>query len=84
MFRLLGFAFGAVLLVIVSYPFIQDAYSRYQVSQHLDAVMDSREKAEFHRWSGDATSFARALFERCELSQGKSAAACDRYRTAFQ
>jgi len=84
MLRLLGIAFGAVVLAIVAYPFVQDAYSRYRVSQRLDSVMDAREKAEFHRWSGDAMSFARALYERCELSQGKGATACDRYRIAFQ
>ena len=84
MLRLLGIAFGAVVLAIVAYPFVQDAYSRYQVSQRLDTVMDAREKAEFRRWPGDAMSFARALYERCELSQGKGAAACERYRVAYQ
>jgi hypothetical protein len=83
MLRLLGIAFAAVVLAIVAYPFLQDAYGRYQVSRRLEAVMDSRERAEFQRWTGDATSFARALYERCQ-ARGNTTVQCDRYRYAYQ
>jgi hypothetical protein len=83
MWRLIGIAFAGILLAIVAYPFAQDAVSRYRISQRLDSVMDAREKAEFQRWTGDATSFARALYDRCQ-ARGGTAVQCDRYRYAYE
>ncbi|MBV9825672.1 MAG: hypothetical protein JO001_08355 [Alphaproteobacteria bacterium] len=84
MLRVLGICLGIVVLAIVAYPFVQDAYFRYQVGRRLDTVMDSRERAEFRQWPGDAMSFARTLYERCERSQGDKAVQCERYRYAFE
>jgi len=84
MSRILGTCIAVLLLIAVGYPFAHDAYHRYQVSQRLDTVMDERDRAAFREWNADAVSFARSLFERCELSQGRGAASCERYRFASQ
>jgi hypothetical protein len=83
MLRLLGIALAGIILALVAYPFLQEAMSRHRVSQRLDAVMDSRDKAEFDHWTGDATSFARALYERCQ-ARGGTPMQCDRYRHAYE
>jgi hypothetical protein len=41
--------------------------------------MNATEKAEFDRWQGDAGSFAKMLYDRCQLNQGKGAVQCGRY-----
>ena len=64
--------------------FAQDAYHRYQVSRQLDQVMDSQDRAAFRQWNGDAASFAKTLYERCELTNGRGAAQCQRYRSVLQ
>ena len=46
--------------------------------------MDQRDRAAFDQWNGDAASFGRSLFERCQREQGIGAASCERYRFAFQ
>ncbi|HEX3860914.1 MAG TPA: hypothetical protein VHY35_04425 [Stellaceae bacterium] len=46
--------------------------------------MDTQERAEFRQWNGDAMSFARRLYDRCELTWGRSAVQCERYRSAFE
>ncbi len=84
MIRILGTVAALVLLIVVAYPFAQDAYHRYQVSRRLDTVMDERDRAALRQWNGDAVSFSRSLYERCELTQGRGAAACERYRYASQ
>lgn len=82
--RILLAALGVVVLVVVIYPFAQDAYHRYLVSDRLKTVMTSQERAEFNNWTGDAMSFATRLYQRCELSQGKGAVQCDRYKFAME
>ena len=84
MFKILGTLVGLVLIIAVVYPFAKDAYHRYEVSRQLDAVMDSRDRAAFRQWNGDAISFAKTLFERCELTNGRGAVQCQRYRSAFE
>ena len=84
MARILGTFIAIIVLIGVAYPFAQDAYHRYKVAQRLDSVMDSRERAEFRNWNGDAISFAKSLYERCELNRGRGAVPCERYRYAFQ
>jgi len=81
--RFIATCIALVLLIAFGYPFAQDAYHRYQVSRRLDAVMDSNDRAAFRQWNGDAASFAKALFERCELTNGRGAVQCERYRYAF-
>ncbi len=84
MLKILGTCVALLLIIAFGYPFAQDAYHRYQVSRRLDAVMDSTDRAAFRQWNGDAISFAKSLYERCELTQGRGAVQCDRYRYAFQ
>jgi len=84
MLRIIGTLIVLVLIVAFGYPFAQDAYHRYQVSRRLDAVMDSNDRAAFRQWNGDAASFAKTLYDRCELTNGRGAVQCERYRYAFQ
>ncbi len=84
MLKILGTCVALLLIIAVGYPFAQDAYHRYQVSRRLDAVMDSNDRAAFQRWNGDAVSFAKTLYERCEITSGRGAVQCDRYRYAFE
>ena len=84
MLRILGILITLLLIVAIGYPFAQDAYRRYQVSQRLDSVMDSSDRAAFRQWNGDAASFAKALYERCEITNGRSAVQCERYRYALE
>ena len=84
MLKILGTFVALVVLIAVVYPFAQDAYHRYQVQRQLDTVMDSHDRAAFKQWNGDAASFAKTLYERCELTNGRGAAQCQRYRSVFE
>ena len=84
MSKFIGTLIVLILVAGVAYPFAQDAYQRYLVSSRLDAVLDARERAQFHDWKGDAASFARTLYDRCERTQGQGAVQCDRYRFAYE
>ena len=84
MARIVGIVVAVVVLIVVIYPFAQDGYHRYLVSDRLKTVMTSQERAEFSNWTGDAMSFATRLYQRCELSQGKGAVQCDRYKFAME
>lgn len=84
MLRIFGICIGVLLLIAIGYPFAQDAYHRYLVSQQLDRVMDSHDRAAFRQWSGDAASFAKTLYDRCEITYGRGAAQCQRYKSVFQ
>jgi hypothetical protein len=84
MLRILGICVALVVIIAIGYPFAKDAYHRYQVSRQLDSVMDSHDRAAFRQWNGDAASFARTLYERCELTAGRGAVQCQRYRSAFE
>jgi len=83
MTRVLGTCVALVLAVVLAFPFARDAYHRYQVARQLEAVMDERDRAAFRDWAGDAASFGRSLFERCELVNGRGAPNCERYRIAL-
>ena len=80
MAKTIGTIIGLLILIVLIYPFAQDAYHRYLVSDRLKTIMTAQERAEFNNWNGDAMSFANRLYQRCELSQGKGAAQCDRYK----
>lgn len=84
MTKTLGTIIALLLIIVLVYPFAQDAYQRYQVAHRLDAVMNTQERAEFRNWNGDAVSFAERLYKRCELTQGQGAVQCDRYRSALR
>ena len=84
MMKVLGTIVALVVIIAVGYPFAQDAYHRYQVSRRLDTVMDSNDRAAFRQWNGDAASFAKTLYERCEITNGRGAVQCERYRYAFE
>ena len=84
MARTIGIIVAVIVLLVVIYPFAQEGYHRYLVADRLKTVMTSQERAEFNNWIGDAKSFATRLYERCELTQGKGAVQCDRYRFAME
>jgi AAA+ superfamily predicted ATPase len=84
MIRFLGIAAAVVVLLAAAYPFGREAYHRYQVSSRLDSVMDASDRAALSQWNGDARSFGKTLFDRCQREQGTGAPACERYRFAFQ
>lgn len=84
MTRILSIALGIAIVAMFALPFGREAYHRWQISKRLDSVMDQRDRAAFDQWNGDAASFGRSLFERCQREQGIGAASCERYRFAFQ
>ena len=83
MARILGTFVALAVAVLLLFPFARDAYHRYQVARQLEAVMDERDRAAFRQWNGDAASFSRSLYERCELMNGRGAQYCARYRVAL-
>jgi hypothetical protein len=82
MTRILGGVVLLALFVLLALPFAREAYWRYEVSQNLTGVMNSRDQAAFENWDGSAISFDRSLLGRCELTNGPGSAACQRYRVA--
>jgi hypothetical protein len=84
MVKILGTCIALALIMLLAFPFAREAYHRYEVARRLDPLMDERDRAAFRAWSGDATSFGRSLFERCELINGVGAATCQPYRSAIQ
>ena len=76
MTRILGSCFALALIVVLAFPFARDAYHRYEVARRLDP----RDQAAFQNWSGDPASFMRTIYERCELTNGRNAPACDAYK----
>jgi hypothetical protein len=80
----LSIALGLAIVVMFAAPFARDAYHRYEVAKRLDKIMDEPDRVAFNQWNGDAASFAKSLYERCELAQGHGALACERYRFAFR
>jgi hypothetical protein len=84
MIRILGTCVALALVVLLVFPFVRDAYHRYEVVQRLKPLMDEHDQAAWRNWNGDAVSFGRSLYERCELSKGQGAAACEPYKVAIQ
>jgi hypothetical protein len=60
----------------LAYPFARDAYHRYEIAKRLD----SQDRAAFQNWSGDPALFVRSLYDRCTLTYGPGAPACDAYK----
>jgi hypothetical protein len=84
MARIVGTCLAVALILVMAYPFAHDAYHRYQVARRLDPLMSNSDRAAFRVWSGDAASFGRSLYERCELTNGPSAPACEPYKRAIE
>jgi hypothetical protein len=84
MFRIIGTVAALVLVVVLALPFARDAYQRYEVGHKLNAVMSDRDRAAFQAWNGDPKAFGRSLYERCELTNGPNAPACEPYRAAIE
>ena len=82
--RIFGTLLALAVFIVVGLPFVRDAYHWWVVKQRLSSVMTATEKAEFQQWQGDAASFAKMLYDRCQLSQGQGAVPCERYRYAFE
>jgi hypothetical protein len=84
MIRILGTCIALALILMLAFPFVREAFHRYEVARRLDPLMNERDRAAFRAWSGDATSFGRSLLERCELINGPGAATCESYKSALQ
>jgi hypothetical protein len=84
MVRILGTCAALALIVILAFPFAREAYHRYEVARRLDPLMNEQDRAAFRAWSGDATSFGRSLYERCELTNGQGSPTCEPYKVAIQ
>jgi hypothetical protein len=84
MVRILGTCVALVLVIVLAFPFAREAYHRYEVAQRLKPLMNDRELAAWRNWNGDAVSFGRSLYERCELINGSGAASCEPYKVAIQ
>ena len=76
MTRKLGSLAALALIIVLAFPFARDALHRYEVGRRLDP----RDQAAFRNWSGDPNMFLRSLRERCELTNGRDAPACDAYK----
>jgi hypothetical protein len=84
MVRILGTLTALALVMSVAFPFARDAYHRYEVAQRLKPLMNEHDQAAWRDWNGDAVSFGRSLYERCELINGQGAANCEAYKVAIQ
>jgi hypothetical protein len=84
MVRILGTCAALALVIVVAFPFARDAYHRYEVAQRLKPLMNEHDQAAWRDWNGDAASFGRSLYERCELINGPGSQNCDAYKVAIQ
>jgi hypothetical protein len=84
MVRILGTCVALALIILLTFPFARDAYHRYEVAQRLKPLMNEADQAAWRNWSGDAVSFGRSLYDRCELVNGQGSATCQAYKSAIQ
>jgi hypothetical protein len=84
MVRILGTCVALALIIFMAFPFARDAYHRYEVAQRLKPLMSEADRAAWRNWNGDAESFGRSLYERCELVNGTGSPNCDAYKSAIQ
>ena len=82
--KLLATGLALVLLVVLAFPFAHDAYVRYTILQKLDPVLTQSDRNAFKTWNGDAISFVKSIYARCELQNGADAAPCKPYRLALE
>jgi hypothetical protein len=80
MIRLTFIVLTICLLVGMAFPYMHEAYEWHRVSGTLESDQD---RAAFRAWQGDAASFARTLYARCEITYGdRAAGVCEPYRLA--
>ncbi|HWD59332.1 MAG TPA: hypothetical protein VG308_13680 [Stellaceae bacterium] len=84
MVRILGTCVAFALIMLVAFPFTRDAYHRYEVAQRLKPLMNEHDQAAWRDWGGDAVSFGRSLYDRCQLINGPGAPNCEAYKVAIQ
>jgi hypothetical protein len=84
MVRILGTFAALALVMLVAFPFARDAYHRYEVAQRLRPLLNEHDQAAWRDWNGDAISFGRSLYERCELINGHDSQNCAAYKVAIQ
>ena len=84
MVRILGTLAALALVMLVAFPFARDAYHRFEVAQRLKPLMNEADQAAWRDWTGDAVSFGRSLYGRCEVINGKDSPNCERYKSAIQ
>lgn len=82
MVRSILFVAGIILLAALVFPIAHDAYERSRVITKLDSILTPQERLAFQAWQGDASSFAKSLYARCQLANGQSARTCEPYRLA--
>ena len=82
--KFLGTCIALLLIIAIGYPFAQDAYHRYQVSRRLDASWIRTTAPRSANGTATPSSFAKTLYERCEITNGRGAVQCERYRYAFE
>jgi hypothetical protein len=82
MVRLIVIAVAVCLIVGIAFPLAHEAYERHRVISRLDPVLSDQDRAAFQAWNGDAVSFAKSLYARCEITHGQGAATCEPYRLA--
>lgn len=71
-----------ILLVAMAFPIARDAYQRNRVMSKLEPVLTRQDRLAFQAWQGDAISFAKSLYARCQIANGQDAKACEPYRFA--
>jgi hypothetical protein len=83
MTRLVVLCAALIILVAAAFPFAHDAYLRSRIVTKLNPVMTAEDHAAFQAWKGDAVSFAKSLYARCELTYGRDTAPCEPYRSVL-
>jgi predicted LPLAT superfamily acyltransferase len=84
MVRILGTCVALALVVFLAFPFAHDAYRRYEVAERLKPLMSEQDQAAWRDWNGDAVSFGRSLYDRCQLTNGRDSPNCQGYKSAIE
>jgi hypothetical protein len=84
MVKILGTCVALALVLLVAFPFAHDAFRRYEIAQRLKPLMNEQDQAAWRDWNGDAVSFGRSLYARCELINGQGSPRCDAYKVAIE
>lgn len=82
MARQVVFGLGVILLLAMAFPLARDAYERNRVMTRLDPLLTQQDRQAFQAWKGDALSFAKSLYARCQIANGQDAKTCEPYRLA--
>jgi hypothetical protein len=82
MLRLVLVGSAIVFVVAMAFPLARDAYERNRVISKLDPVLTQQDRQAFQAWQGDALSFAKSLYARCQIAHAPDTKACEPYRLA--